>query len=261
MLFGQHAVIVYAHRGASAELPENTIEAFARALEVGADALEGDLHASRDGHVVVAHDDDGARMAGLSVPIASCSLEELRRWDVGARFVPRTPAAGPPSVSRGPFRMPTLAELLEAFPSATLNLDVKAPSAISEAIRTIRRASASSRVLLTSFSDATLRAVRAHGYEGPTGLARDEVLRVLALGPLALGPFRPRGRRAQLPARVGPIALARRGVLARLRSLGLAVDFWGVDDASEARRLEALGVDGVMTDDPATIVRALRGAR
>ena len=68
---------VYAHRGASAELPENTIEAFARAVEVGADVLETDAHVTRDGVVVLSHDEHGRRMANVPRAIADCIARDI----------------------------------------------------------------------------------------------------------------------------------------------------------------------------------------
>src|SRR5690606_16081592 len=85
--------IIYAHRGSSFELPENTLESFALALEVGADALETDAHMTRDGRIVLSHDPSGMRMAGVDRLIRHATLDEVRRWDVGARFVPRRSGA------------------------------------------------------------------------------------------------------------------------------------------------------------------------
>jgi glycerophosphoryl diester phosphodiesterase len=250
-------VIVFAHRGASAERPENTIEAFDRAVELGVDRLEADVHATRDGAIVVAHDADGLRMAGDPRRILTSSFVEVRSWDVGARFVARRGG----DRRHGPHRVPSLEEALEATRETPLNLDVKHPSAIEGAVRAIRRANSTARVLLTSFSDATVRAVRALGYEGPTGLARNELLVALGFGRHARGRLRPLGKRAQLPVAAGRAPLDTPAVLERLHALDLAVDYWVVDDPERAARLVGLGADGVMTDDPAAIVPAVRRAR
>lgn len=229
---------IFAHRGASAELPENTMAAFRRALELGVDALELDIHRTRDGVLVVSHDPDGRRLAGVPRRIADCDWADVRRWDVG-----------------GGAAMPTFEEVLVAFPAVPLNVDLKAELA-QATIDLLRRLGAEERVLLASFEARTVRRVRALGYRGPTGMARAEVLGVLAL-PAALcrGPLRPRAARAQLP-----LSLARRWIVARMHALGLAVDFWTVDDPELARRLVALGADGVMTNDPRRIVPALRAS-
>src|SRR2546428_12401684 len=87
---------VYAHRGASRELPENTMAAFRRALELGADALETDLHATADGVLVTSHHPDGARVFGGARRIADCRRSGVRGWGVpsleeGVRAVPGVP--------------------------------------------------------------------------------------------------------------------------------------------------------------------------
>src|SRR5207245_7758006 len=67
---------LYAHRGAAAELPENTLPGFERALQVGADALEMDVHRTRDGVIVVSHDPDGARCCGVAQAIVATDWAE-----------------------------------------------------------------------------------------------------------------------------------------------------------------------------------------
>src|SRR5262249_3915363 len=81
---------LYAHRGAAAELPENTLPAFARALELSADAIETDAHLTKDGHIVLSHDATGERMCGKPIAIARATLAEVREWDAGATFRDRS---------------------------------------------------------------------------------------------------------------------------------------------------------------------------
>ena len=76
-------VTIVAHRGSSRIAPENTLPAFELAWEEGADAIEGDFHLTRDGHIVCIHDDDTKRVAGKSVLIRDSTLDELRKLDVG----------------------------------------------------------------------------------------------------------------------------------------------------------------------------------
>jgi glycerophosphoryl diester phosphodiesterase len=245
--------MLYAHRGAAAEAPENTLESFARALAHGADALEMDVHLTRDGVVVVSHDPDGARMCGVGRRFADASWDEVRRWDAGWGFV--TADGTRPFAGRG-LTVPRLEEVVAAFPHVPLNIDLKAhtPSLPPVAVALLRRARAEERVCLASFSSTTLRRVRLLGWRGPTSLGSTEVASLLAVPtPLQRGRFRPRATRAQLPLR-----LATPWVVARCRALGLAVDYWTVNDAALATRLLALGVDGIMTDDPARIAPVVK---
>src|SRR4051794_600497 len=115
-------VRLYAHRGAAAEQPENTLPSFALALELGADALEMDVHATSDGVLVVSHDSDGARMAGCNLPFRAVPWSLVREWDAGKGFV--APDGSRPFAGRG-IHVPTLEEVVLAFPGVPLNVDLK----------------------------------------------------------------------------------------------------------------------------------------
>ena len=100
------------------------------------------------------------------------------------------------------------------------------------------------------------RRARSLGYRGPTSLGRSEVARLVSLPAAAQrGPFAPPGQVAQLP-----LSLAQPWVIRRCHALGLRVDYWTVNEPALAVSLAALGADGIMTDDPAAIVPALRSA-
>src|SRR5690242_3140965 len=94
-------VTLYAHRGAAAEQPENTLPSFERALALGADALEMDVHATRDGVIVVSHDPDGARMTGVRRALAAATWDEVRTWDAGWGFAEAGGGPGRPFAGRG----------------------------------------------------------------------------------------------------------------------------------------------------------------
>lgn len=244
--------LLYAHRGAASERPENTLDSFARALALGADALETDVHLTADGHVVAAHDPTLARSAGSPVAIRRATLDELRRCDVGWGFVDRDGRR--PFAGRG-VRVPTLEEVLDAFPGVALNVDVKqrSPEMVGPLLDLLRRARAEDRVLVTSFDGATLRAVRAAGYPGRTGLSLTEVLRLYATPTAALRVLPVRGGAVQVPPRARGLRLDAPGFVAKCHALGLRVDYWTINDPAEAARLLAAGADGIMTDDPAAI--------
>ena len=250
-------VRLYAHRGAAAERPENTLPAFRRALELGADALETDAHMTRDGQVVVAHDLDGRRMAGVDRAIRDCTLAEVQRWVAGWGFVD---ASGQRPFAGQGIRVPTLEELLGALPGTLLNLDVKqtAPDMVPTLLALLARLHAEDRVQLASFSSTTLRRIRRLGYQGVTSLGMWEVAR-LVFSPLALLRLFPLGgSRAQVPLSQAGIPIARESFIARCRSLCIHADFWTVNDPAEAVRLAAIGADGIMTDDPALVAPVLR---
>ena len=249
--------IVYAHRGASLERPENTLASFQRALELGADALETDVHLTADGAVVACHDPDGARF-GVKRALATATLSEVQSWDAGAVFVDgrgERPFAG-----KG-HRIPTLDQILGELPKVRLNVDLKAeaPELVGRFIEVVRRHGAEDRLVAASFHRAPLRRLRDAGWRGEISLARLEFAGAWLIPRLFQRDYPP-ATRAQIPTHTGPFSLSTPRLLAKLRSLGLKVDYWTINDPEEAKRLVALGADGIMTDDPGRIVPAVRAA-
>jgi glycerophosphoryl diester phosphodiesterase len=243
---------LFAHRGASGELPENTLPAFRRALEVGATALETDVHLTRDGHVVVSHDPTGERAAGVARAIRDATLDDVRAWDVGRVF-----RASHPETPSDPFAMPTLDEVLAELPGVPFNVDIKRHDAWAAraVVDVVRRRRAEDRVRLASFDAATLRVVRGLGYEGPTSLGASEILRLVCLPERALRVLRLAGDAAQIPVRQGPLRLDTSAFIAKVHALGLLVHYWTIDDPREAERLLEVGADGIMTNEPARLAR------
>lgn len=245
----EHELRLFGHRGASARLPENTMESFRQAMDDGATALELDVHLSRDGHVVVAHDSHGQRMASCNDSVCDCSLEELSNWDVGATFV----ATGD-RISR----MPTLVEVLDRFSGIPISVDLKPkdPRIAESVLKTVRSFNAEHLVTVGSFHGSIVHRLRDLGYGGPTALTRAEVV-ISRLLPQALGRSRIRGQAAMIPRRSGPIRLDAESFIHRVRSFGLRADYWVVNDPDDARRLFGCGATGIVTDDPAAIAPIL----
>jgi len=228
--------LLFGHRGApGAGIDENTMPSFERALSDGVTAIETDVHCTRDGHVVVSHDASLSRVFGVNLEIGAMTLHELQQ--------------------RAP--VPTLRELLERVPDLPINIDLKqrAPAMEAEVIRVIDEHNATDRVLLASFHIDVLKRVHALGYKGPTGLSRDEIVRLIALPTTVLKLWKIRGTRAQVPRHVGRLRFDTRAFIDKCHALGIAVDYWTINDVTEAEELLALGADGIMTDVPG-IVRA-----
>jgi glycerophosphoryl diester phosphodiesterase len=245
-----HPRRLYAHRGASAERPENTMPAFRRALELGADALEMDVHLTRDGHLVVAHDDTALRTTGVPIAWADMDLEEVQRLDAGWGFVAKDGSR--PFAGQG-IAVPRFEEVLAEFPDVAINVDLKGERAVDVMLELVARAHAEERVTLASFQLRTLAMVRRRGYHGPTSLSQGEVASLLSLPAVLWRQLPLTGDAAQVPTHQGPIRFDRAAFVAKCHSLGLRVDFWVVDDRAEAARLLELGADGIMTNDPAAI--------
>ena len=252
---GLRGPILLAHRGASLEAPENSMSAFRRALELGADVLEMDAQATKDGAIVVSHDPSGERTAGVDRPISSCTLAEVRSWDIGRGWAQTR--AGRRSGARGSVRIPALEEVLEELPGAVLNLDIKPPDPLvaDRVVQLVERQNAHQRVLLTSFRLSVVRRVQERGYQGAVGMSRLQVVAALLL-PRFISTAS--GGRAQIPIRYGPLPLDSRRVLDKLHALGLKVDHWVVNRQDRAERLLERGADGIVTDDVAGMAELFR---
>jgi glycerophosphoryl diester phosphodiesterase len=245
-----HARRLYAHRGASAERPENTMPAFERAIEIGVDAIETDVHLTRDGHLIVSHDETAQRMTGARLAWADITLDDARLLDAGWGFV--APDGHRPYAGRG-ITIPTFSEVLDAFPVHHINVDLKEPRAIGAMLEVVRKHRAEDRVTIASFHTSTAIAVRRRGYAGETGLSQGEVATLITLPAMVWRQLPFTGNAAQVPTQHGPLHFDRASFIAKCHAIGLRVDFWVIDDAAEAQRLLDLGADGIMTNDPAAI--------
>ncbi len=244
--------LLYAHRGASSELPENSAPAFRRALELGADVLELDLHATSDGVFVVSHDPSAERTCNVSRQLGDCTWSDVSSWDAGWGFVD---AEGKRPYAGTGVRLARFDAVLDEFPEAAFNVDVKEASRaeVETLLSLLRERQAESRVLLTSFSWRGLQRLRRQGYTGPLGLSQLDVLR-LFFAPEFVGRLLPFGGiRAQIPARSGGLDLGSPSFIAKCHRLGLKIDYWVINHATEAARLLDNGADGIITDDVASI--------
>ncbi|MDB4953566.1 MAG: glycerophosphoryl diester phosphodiesterase [Myxococcales bacterium] len=245
-----HPRRLYAHRGASAERPENTMVAFERAIEIGVDALEMDVHVTRDAKLIVVHDDTAQRTTGARIAWGDVDLADAQQLDAGWGFVARDGSR--PFAGQG-ICVPTFEEVLVKFPDARINVDIKGERAVGLMLELVRRMHAEERVTLASFQLRTAVDARRKGYGGETALSQSEVATLLSLPALLWRQLPFTGTAAQIPTHQGPIRFDRASFIAKCHSLGLRVDFWVIDDHAEARRLLELGADGIMTNDPAAI--------
>ncbi len=251
---------LFGHRGAAGVAPENTVPSFARARADGVDVLELDVHATRDGEIVVLHDPTLERTTDGAGPVAALTFAELARLDAGHRF---SPDGGWTHPFRGQgVRVPRLAEILRAFPDVPLNIEIKPEGAeIVAAVVAMARA-ASSRVVLAAEHDTIMQAIRAAAPDLPTSLATGEV--AAFIGALQSGerPSLPAGAVAlQIPPTYGDVTLVSRETVAAAHALGAEVHVWTINDAGEARRLLDLGCDGIMTDVPRLIASVVAARR
>jgi glycerophosphoryl diester phosphodiesterase len=240
---------IFGHRGAAGVLPENTLPSFAAALAAGATHLELDVHATKDGHVVVLHDPDAGRTTGVAGEVRRMTLAEARALDASACF--EVLAGFEAAPFEGPLQIPTLAEVLDAFPEARLNIDIKQADPPIEAlvVDLLRSRGALDRTLLTSESDEVVAKVRALAPDAITGCAAGEVM-VFVQGVAQGGGAAPAGRALQVPVEFHGFPIVTAPFVERAHALGIEVHVWTIDDPAEMDRLVALGVDGIITNVP-----------
>jgi glycerophosphoryl diester phosphodiesterase len=276
----ERRVLNYAHQGGAREAPSSTLFALRSAVAEGADALELDVHATADGHVVVCHDATVDRTTGATGAIAELTLDQIRDLDNAYWWVPGEVVAHDRGAAeyvwrgRAPedrdFGIATLEEVLQSFPGVFLNLDIKqtAPTvtpyekALAELLRAYGR---SDDVIVASFLDAATDAFRVHAPEITTSagtIATTEFHQAVQAGAPAPASVT-RHHALQVPPTVGDIVVVDEPFVSAAHRAGLAVHVWTIDDAPEMERLLDLGVDGIMSDRPSVLETVLRrrGAR
>lgn len=221
--------IGFAHRGASSERPANTLEAFARALELGANGLESDAWMSADGHVVLDHD-------GVTGP----------RWR-------RRPISAVPRAAL-PTHIPSLVELYETVGTGfELSLDVKDPAALPAILLAANRAAAAGRLWLCHRDPALLREWRS--VAGEARLVESTAIRAIRDG------FESRLNHLRL-AGIDALNLRRRDWTAEgvavVHAAGLEVLAWDAQNRAHITELLDMGVDGVYSDHVDLLVAAIR---
>jgi len=242
----QPGPIALAHRGFSIDGLENSLAAFAAAVDLGYRYVETDVHATRDGVVVAFHDETLDRVTDGSGTLAELPWATVRAARIG-----------------GVEPVPTLAELLGSWPELRVNIDVKSAAAIGPTAEVIERTAAHDRVCLTSFSDARRRAVVA-ALSRP--VATSAGTRTVAGFLAATAGHSRRGQaRAlrevdclQVPQRYGLLPVVSAATLAAAHAHGVQVHVWTVNDPVEMTRLLDLGVDGLVTDRADLLREVLR---
>jgi glycerophosphoryl diester phosphodiesterase len=232
--------IPFAHRGGAAEAEgENTLSAFARAVDLGYRYLETDGRVTSDGVLLAFHDERLDRVTELEGRLEDHPWSEVRRARVGGEPIPR------------------MEEVLDAFPDIRFNIDPKQDAAVVPLVDALRRTSAADRVCVAAFSDRRLLLFRrlmgtpVCTSMGPAAIAR---LR-LAGWRVPTGPFS--AACVQVPLRYGRTPLVDARFLHAAHRRSIPVHVWTIDDPAEMHRLLDLGVDGIMTDRPTVLKKVM----
>jgi glycerophosphoryl diester phosphodiesterase len=226
------SVTVVAHRGAAGKAPENTLASIRQAIADGTDWVEIDVQESADGQVVVIHDSDFMKLAGVDLKVWDGTLEQIRDIDIGSWFDPQFSAE----------RVPTLVEVLaEAKGNARVVIELKYyghdQQLEQRVVDIVEQLSMTGEVAIMSLKYEGVQRVRALRPDWTIGL-----LSATAIGNLAA-------------LDVDFLAVAQRlatpGFIRRSHAQGKQVFVWTINDAVSLSRMMSLGVDGVITDEPA----------
>ncbi|MBL8952164.1 MAG: glycerophosphodiester phosphodiesterase [Myxococcaceae bacterium] len=240
--------VAFAHRGGARAYPENTLYAFEKALNLhGMHVLELDVHSTKDGVLVVAHDDTVDRCTDAKGPIAGFTLRELKALNAAAKF----PEAGRVEV-------PTLDEVLTAFPKARLNIELKHEGPEAQFIRALEPHAA--RVCVGSEHDAVAARLAELAPDMCRFYPAQAALQV-AMGVWGAGPLEadPRYDVLEVPYEFGGEVVATKKFFDATAKLGVPVFVWVVDDENVMRSLITDGAAGVMTDLPAVLQKVVGG--
>lgn len=255
MFFSAPRPRVLAHRGFIASdnrherslATENTLEAFAAAVDLGAHYIETDAHATRDRVAVLVHDPAFVDQSGRTHRVADLTFAQLSEIPL-------------PCGSR----VPSLAEALELFPETRFNIDVKEQDAVDPVAGAIQATESYNRVLVTSFSSARRKGVLAQVPGTFSGAGRNDVIRVLLLALTRQDESLQEQSRfiqaVQLPGNsLGKRVLTER-VIARIQRASIEVHVWTVNEEAEMKFWLSRGVDGLVTDQTELALRVVREA-
>jgi glycerophosphoryl diester phosphodiesterase len=247
---------VIGHRGNRAHAPENTLESLRQAVALGVDAVEFDVHVSRDGTLVVMHDDTLDRTTSGTGPVAARTITELRALDAGGKF---TPDGGKTHPWRGRgITIPTFDEVVELLPrELPFIIEVKTPAATSFVSDAVRRHGIAKRIIVGGFDGAAIHPLRGQGFA--LGAATGDVASLLLpsllgrrLGPQAFQALCIPPVYNMIPVPV--LAMAR-----ALRGSGTVIHVWTINEPAQARHLWRGGVQGIISDDPGLMLAARNG--
>jgi glycerophosphoryl diester phosphodiesterase len=260
-------VIAFAHQGGSFEGPSSTIGAIAHALDVGATAIELDVHATKDRHLVVCHDATVDRTSNHRGAIASMTLDELSEVDnaywwmegdiVTAGRAPEEYLLRGLAPDDRAYGVATLEEVATAFPGVLLNLDIKGTDPFVEPYEELlanelRRLDIADSVIVASFHDNAMQRFRSLAPNVATSGATDETV-AFYVSYLEGSPVVPPVVALQIPPRYGDVDVVTESLVAAAHDAGVAVHVWTINEPEEMARLLELGVDGIVSDRPTVL--------
>lgn len=242
---------VIAHRGFSGLFPENTMLAFQEAAKFPIDAIELDVHATRDGKIVVIHDPTLDRTTSKTGRIVDHSWEDLRKADAGYHFDPLQNGEFP---FRGKgLSVPLLEDVFKTFPDMKFVIEIKQtlPAIEDTVYRLIRKYRMDEKVIVASEHQEPLTRIRYLAEHIATNFSAEEATDLYFAHKLRLASFyRSGGDALQIPERYRKTQVVTPAFVKAVHRKGLTVHIWTVNDPADMKRLIECGVDGIISDYP-----------
>ncbi|MDP5273959.1 glycerophosphodiester phosphodiesterase [Chengkuizengella axinellae] len=250
--------LVIAHRGGADIMPENTLTAFEHSRQMGVDALEFDVHLSKDGKIVVMHDETLDRTTDGTGFIANYTLDELKKLDAGYHFKDEQ---GNFAFRGKGVTIPTLKEVFDGFSDLPMVIEIKPENKeLTEKVyEMIKEYNLESQVIINSFYETVLTwFYELAGDEIPIGAGPDTVKKYVISNKLYLDRLIPLNVSAfQLPMEDSGINLTTKRIIQSLQDRNIVVQYWTINEVTDMEKLIDLGVDGIITNKPDLLLEVL----
>ena len=231
---------VMAHRGGSLEAPENTIESFKYAIEIGSDIIETDIQLSSDGVPYIFHDDDLKRIPGIEKDFNDLLASEIDELNIF-----------------GDFKIPTLEETLKQFPDTKFQIDFKTDEVVDPAIEIINKLPhVKKNLCIASFSSQRLQKIKSKLSDVTYSMGPHEVLKLLLK---SFGIYRGEvgGDCLQIPIYRYGIKIVTKRFVDFCKRENIKISVWTINSTEEMDYLIDLDVDGIITDKPKALINLL----
>ena len=250
--------LIIAHRGGPSLGPESTLYTFRRAVKLGVDVLEMDVRSTRDGQLIILHDDTVARTTNATGPVQNYTLVDLKKLDAAHRWSPDKGQTFP--LRNKGVKIPTLPEVFKAFPQTKLNLEIKETrsNTIQSLCRLIRDHRMTNNVVVASFDTDSLKEFRRLCPQVATSAGASEARLFFGLQKAYLeAAYSPDAQVLQVPETLGGLRIVNKRFIDAAHARNMRVQVWLVNDVKSMQRVLELGVDGIMTDYPQRLMEVL----
>ena len=242
---------IIAHQGSSLDLPPNTLEAFQLALDQGADIIELDIWRSKDGTWVVIHDRNLSRITGVNKDITKLTFEEIQLLDAGYNF---SDSSGNYLYRNKGYKIPSLEQVFKQFNNEKINIEIKTVSklGLSDLVEMIKKYQMEKKVLVVSFSYNVIKKFRKiSNNQIATAASKSDIMRMIYFGTLPW--YKIRFDAFQMPfysKKVERYGLKNTEWIGKMRSKGMEVHYWTVDNSEDIKKAFSIGAGGVITNKP-----------